>query len=125
MMAPIFYSSTPGPRHQSTLSIAMLGTFISFYFSAFCLFNCVAFLYAFDIHVEKLCRADRQFGTDYMASLMAQSGYDAIAISETDFFDGPATLSDYMTRLVTASVSAPTFLASKYAHLSVSRDLML
>jgi hypothetical protein len=50
-----------------------------------------------------------------MASLMAQSGYDAIAISETDFFDGPAILSDYVTRLVAASVSAPTFLASKYA----------
>ncbi len=50
---------------------------------------------------------------------MAQSRYDAIAISEADFYEGPATLSDYMTRLIAAShvssVPAPTFLASKYA----------
>ena len=62
---------------------------------------------------------DRQFGTDYMATLMAQSGYDAIAISEADFYEGPAPLSDYMTRLIAASggvLSAPTFLASKCAH---------
>jgi hypothetical protein len=62
---------------------------------------------------------DRQFGTDYMAWLMAQSRYDAIAISEADFYEGPATLSDYMTRLIAASQSnsipAPSFLASKYA----------
>jgi hypothetical protein len=63
---------------------------------------------------------DRQFGTDLMASLMAESGYDAIAISEADFYEGPAPLSNYMTRLIATSASggnhAPTFLASKCAH---------
>jgi hypothetical protein len=59
---------------------------------------------------------DRQFGTDYMARLMAESGYDAIGISVSDFYEGPAPLSDYMTRLIAASGGsspAPTFLASK------------
>ena len=63
---------------------------------------------------------DRQFGTEYMAFLMAQSGYDAIGISVADFYEGPAPLSAYMTRLIAqsgGSSPAPTFLASKCAHL--------
>ncbi len=53
---------------------------------------------------------------------MAQSGYDAISMSEADFYDGPATLSDYMTRLIAANTvgSVPTFLVSKCARLDRS-----